>query len=469
MNKGNRLVSWLDERVQIVDMWDWAFAHLVPRRLNPLDLMGAATLFAFVNQAVTGILLAMYYNASATTAYSSIQNIMTNVPSGWIIRNLHYWGANAMVVLVAIHMLRGFYVGAYKRPRELTWITGCVLLLITILFAFTGYLLPWDQQSYWATVVGTAMATYAPFIGSYLQELARGGTFVTGVTLTRFYSVHMLVLPAALMAFLGAHLFMVLKRKMLVVEEAEKVPKAEHKTKLVPFWPYTALQGLLVVFAVGVVILLLALNANAPLVSPADPLNKDLYQPKPLWYFYSIYYILELPTHVPFLQPYDKMLDPIEIIGLPAVAGLILVLLPWIDRAKEVAAKARKGIVTVGLVVAAATVYLTYLGATAPLPGQVQNTGVVAKPSFSQNIQPILSAGCYVCHAGAHPSSGFNYATYQSLMSYGIVKKGDAADSILYKKLTGALQPRMPLGGQELPKNVIQTIANWINEGAPNN
>ncbi len=464
-----RMRAWLEDRVGIEGMTSDLMNHLVPRRLNPLDLLGEVTVFLFINQAVTGILLAMFYKASATTAYQSIQNLMHNVPLGWVIRDLHYWGANIMVVVVFVHMLRGFYVGGYKRPREVTWITGVVLLILTILFAFTGYLLPWDQQSYWATVVGTAMATYTPFIGNWLQLLARGGDYVTGTTLTRFYSVHMLVLPALMAAFIGVHIAMVTKKDQTVVEEAKHWSPEERRKKLVPFWPYTITQATIVILIAAAALFMIALNFRAPLLSPADPMNRDLYQPRPAWYFFSIYYILELPTRISFLQPIDKLLDPFLILGLPLVAFGLLFALPWLDRRPTRQPRDRKGFISAGAIVTAGIIIFTYLGATAPLPGQGGPAVAVAHPSYHADIVPILSANCYVCHAGAAPTSGFNFQTYKDIMALKIVDPGHASQSLMIQKLTGQVPPQMPLGGKPLPKATITTIANWINEGAPDN
>ncbi len=213
----NAVERWIDDRLHIMPVFDAFVLHPVPRPVHPLDYLGEATLFVFINQAVTGILLAMFYhpvaqgNAPGTPsdAYNSIQNIMHSVPAGSFIRSLHFWGNYFMVILVIMHMLRGFYVGAYKYPRELTWLTGVGLLGLVLGFAFTGYLLPWDQKAFWATAVGINIAETIPFIGNFLGLLARGGPLLTGVTLGRFYAIHMLVLPALLGLLIGAHILLV--------------------------------------------------------------------------------------------------------------------------------------------------------------------------------------------------------------------------------------------------------------------
>ena len=160
-------------------------------------------LFVAVNQAITGILLTIYYVPTPDHAYDSVQYITTQVTGGWLIRGLHHWGASVMVVLVVLHMLRVIIYGAYKYPREVTWLTGVVLLLLVIGFGFTGYLLPWDQKSYWATTVGTRIAGVVPFVGNWILRIMRGGDDLSAVTLARFFGAHVWVLPATLMLLVG--------------------------------------------------------------------------------------------------------------------------------------------------------------------------------------------------------------------------------------------------------------------------
>jgi len=205
-----RLGSWLDERLGWRRVWEAIFLRRVPK-VNWLYTLGSATLFVTVNQIVTGILLTIYYVPTPDQAYETVRYISTQVPAGWLIRGLHHWGASAMVVLTALHMLRVILHGAYKYPREVTWLTGVGLLLIVLGFGFTGYLLPWDQKAYWATTVGTRIAEVTPLVGRWILLLMRGGEELTGVTLARFYGVHVWALPATLMMLLLAHLYLVVR------------------------------------------------------------------------------------------------------------------------------------------------------------------------------------------------------------------------------------------------------------------
>jgi quinol-cytochrome oxidoreductase complex cytochrome b subunit len=205
-----RLGNWLDERVGWRQVWDAIFLRKIPK-VNWLFTLGSASLFVALNQGITGILLTIYYVPTPDHAYDSVQYITTQVPAGWLIRGLHHWGASAMVVLVVLHMLRVIYYGAYKFPREVTWFTGVILLIVVIGFGFTGYLLPWDQKAYWATTVGTLIAGTPPVIGETILRIVRGGDELSAITLARFFGVHVWVLPATLLLLLSIHMYLVIR------------------------------------------------------------------------------------------------------------------------------------------------------------------------------------------------------------------------------------------------------------------
>jgi quinol-cytochrome oxidoreductase complex cytochrome b subunit len=205
-----RLGNWIDERMGWRTVWDAIFLRKIPK-VNWFYTLGSASLFVALNQAITGILLTIYYVPTPDHAYDSVQFITTEVPAGWLIRGLHHWGASAMVVLVVLHMLRVIFYGAYKFPREITWMTGVVLLILVIGFGFTGYLLPWDQKAYWATTVGTRIAGTPPLIGDTILRIVRGGADLSAITLARFFGVHVWVLPAALILVLAIHLYLVIR------------------------------------------------------------------------------------------------------------------------------------------------------------------------------------------------------------------------------------------------------------------
>ncbi len=202
--------AWLDERLGLKTIYDTVLDRKVPK-VNWWFTLGSASLFLFLLQGITGIMLTVYYVPSPDHAYDSIQYIMTGVSFGWLIRGIHHWGASLMVLIVFFHMLRTYFFGAYKYPREFTWVTGVVLLLLTLGMGFTGYLLPWNQRAYWATTVATSIAGTVPFIGNFINMALRGGTDLSGVTLARFFSMHIWWFPALIAGLIGIHLYMVIR------------------------------------------------------------------------------------------------------------------------------------------------------------------------------------------------------------------------------------------------------------------
>jgi quinol-cytochrome oxidoreductase complex cytochrome b subunit len=210
MNMLTNIMNWLDERLGLRAIYKVTLDRKVPK-VNWWFTLGSASLFLFVMQAVTGIFLTVYYVPSPDHAYDSIQYIMTGVSYGWLIRGLHHWGASLMVIVVFIHMLRTFFYAAYKFPRELTWLTGVVLLIATLGMGFSGYLLPWNQRAYWATTVGTQVAGTAPLIGPLILKVLRGGTDLSAVTLARFFAVHIWFLPAVIGLMIGVHMYMIIR------------------------------------------------------------------------------------------------------------------------------------------------------------------------------------------------------------------------------------------------------------------
>jgi quinol-cytochrome oxidoreductase complex cytochrome b subunit len=206
----NTLFQWFDERLGLNDLYKATLDRPEPRG-NWWNTLGSASLFLFVMQGLTGIFLTVYYTPSPDHAYDSIQYIMTGVQFGWLIRGIHHWGASLMVMVVFIHMLRVFATASYKYPRELTWLIGVGLLLLTLGMGFTGYLLPWNQKAFWATTVGTAIAGSVPGVGEFILKALRGGADLNALTLSRFFSAHIWILPALLVALIGVHIFLIIR------------------------------------------------------------------------------------------------------------------------------------------------------------------------------------------------------------------------------------------------------------------
>ncbi|MDQ3849263.1 MAG: cytochrome b N-terminal domain-containing protein [Actinomycetota bacterium] len=206
---GVNVVDWVDERTSLSGAGRWLMFRKVPKGTNWFYTLGSATMFAFLSQAVTGVFLAMFYDPSPTRAYESVRFITNEAFLGEFVRGMHKWGSSVMVILVFLHMARTFVFGAYKYPRELNWVIGVVLLVLTIVMSFSGYLLPFDQRSYWATIVGVNITGTGPLVGPYLADFLRAGPEFEATTLTRFYSIHMLLVPGLIAALIAAHLYLV--------------------------------------------------------------------------------------------------------------------------------------------------------------------------------------------------------------------------------------------------------------------
>jgi quinol-cytochrome oxidoreductase complex cytochrome b subunit len=208
---GISAVDWVDERTSLSGGLRWLMFRKVPKGTNWFYTLGSATMFAFLSQAVTGVFLAMYYVPSVTDAYESTRHITNEVFLGEFVRGMHKWGSSMMVILIFLHMARVFFFGAYKYPREMNWVIGFVLLVLTFVMSLTGYLLPFDQRSYWATIVAANITASGPIVGPYLGDFLRGGAEFGATTLSRFYSIHMLLVPGLIAALIGAHIYLVTK------------------------------------------------------------------------------------------------------------------------------------------------------------------------------------------------------------------------------------------------------------------
>jgi menaquinol-cytochrome c reductase cytochrome b subunit len=208
---GTDVVGWLDERTGSSSFLTGLLYRKVPKGTNWFYTLGSATLFAFTFQVLTGVFLAMYYDPSPTQAYGSITHLTNDVWLGEFVRGMHKWGASVMIVCIFLHMARVFFFGAYKYPRELNWVIGVVLLILTLVMGLTGYLLPFDQRSYWATTVAANITGSGPIVGPYLADFLRAGPEIGATTLSRFYAIHMLFVPGLIFALIGAHLYLVVK------------------------------------------------------------------------------------------------------------------------------------------------------------------------------------------------------------------------------------------------------------------
>lgn len=345
----SRPAGWLEQRTGLGPLIGASLHVRIPMTARTYYFGGIA-LFLFGIQVVTGTLLALYYKPTPEAAYKSVQYITSDVSFGWLIRSLHHWAANLMILFVVLHLARVFVQAAYKFPREITWVVGCVLLMITIGFGFTGYLLPWDQRAYWATVVGTEIAGGVPVVGDVLLQLLRGGADVTGDTMSRFFGIHVLVLPLSLGAVLAGHLVLVHQLGLASPKRPEprvRTPEVEQEP-LRPFFPHYILDELVAWYVLLAVLVVLASVFPAGLEEQANPLQTP--HVKPEWYFLGVYQLLKLV--------------PIKVIGIliPIVAVGLLVVWPFLDRSPEVLARRRKLVVGGATLVMLGLVALTVWG-----------------------------------------------------------------------------------------------------------
>src|SRR5450759_3020107 len=319
-----KLQDWAKDRLGLDQLAYLAQKKEVPvHGLTVFYYLGGMALFLFTVQVATGILLLLYYRPSSAEAFESVQYIMADVPFGWLIRSIHSWGANLFVGVVVLHLISVFFLKAYRPPREATWITGAVLLFLTMGFGFSGYLLPWNTLSYFATKVGTDVPAQVPGIGPLLSRILRGGSDVTGATLSRFYGIHVAILPAVTTLILGAHLFLVQRHGMSVPPGVER----EGNRRAMPFFPNFLLRDMAGwLTAVG---LLAALAAFCPceLGSKADPFASAPAGIRPEWYFLAVFQALKyFPAKIAGI--------PGETLGILFIGLLaaVLVAIPFLDR-----------------------------------------------------------------------------------------------------------------------------------------
>jgi cytochrome b6 len=323
---GARVTAWLNERLPLSAVRDAALHKTVPtHRLSVFYYLGGMTLFFFLIQVGTGILLMLYYRPSAGEAFESVEFIMTTVPFGWLIRSIHSWSANLMVFFAFLHLATVYFMKAYRPPRELTWMTGVVLLFLTLGFGFSGYLLPWNEVAFFATRVGTDIARVVPVVGEYALRFLRGGDYVTGGTLSRFYGWHVAILPALTSVVLVAHLLFVQWQGMSVPPGEEARTDARRAIPFVPDFLLRDLFGWTLALAV-----LATLAALFPweLGEKANPYAPAPANIRPEWYFMFLFQTLKL---VPGGEVLGIEYEAVPIL-LSGVAALVLLLVPLLDR-----------------------------------------------------------------------------------------------------------------------------------------
>lgn len=398
------VLCWLDERLGFTDTLKPLIEHPVPPTGWDYTI-GSATLIAFTVQVVTGVALAFSYVPSPDHAYESLVFITNGAILGGVVRGIHFWGASAMVLLVCAHAAQVFLIGAFKFPREVNWLSGTLLLVFTFGMAFTGQLLRWNQDAYWAVVVGASQAARAPLIGDWLTGVLFAGQSVGGATLTRFYATHVFMIPAIIFALLGLHLFLVIRHGVseppvpgVAVDRRTYHQRYEELIHGigVPFWPDAGWKDVVFALAVGSIVLVLAIWLGPPALGvKADPtiIQAD---PRPDWYFLWYFALLAL------IPP---SIEDVFIIGFPLVLGLLFILLPFIAPFGERSPRRRPWAVGIVALFAVSIAALVSLGSASPwspnlgiltLPASV-SSGLT--PTARQGAQSFQQRGCINCHS----------------------------------------------------------------------
>jgi ubiquinol-cytochrome c reductase cytochrome b subunit len=397
-----RILAWIDDRSGLLTAARRALEHPVPPRTGWWYVFGSATLIAFILQVLTGIALATAYVPSSGQAYESLRFISEQQLLGRFLRGMHYFGASAMVLLIGIHVSRTYLMAAYKFPRELNWITGAVLLLLTLALAFTGQLLRWDQNAVWSVIVGAAQAGRMPVIGPDLARFILAGDTIGGATLSRFFAIHVFFIPAIVFAFIGLHLVLVLRHGISErPRDGTAVDRATYRERYsallhregVPFWPDAAWRDVVFGAAVVATIVVLALVVGPPqLDKPPDPSILEAY-PRPDWYFLWYFALLALaPQH----------LESLIIVLGPLVFGAVLLLLPIFNTGeRRVRRRPWAPLLVIFMWVTIVTFWIAGVRAdwspdfnAPPLPASF-----IANPAMAEGARLFHDKGCEFCHA----------------------------------------------------------------------
>jgi ubiquinol-cytochrome c reductase cytochrome b subunit len=398
-----RIWRWADDQLGFTEAILPIIQHPVPRGVNWWYVFGSATLAAFLVQVITGVALAFTYVPAPNSAYDTLQFISERAVLGNWIRGIPYFGASAMVILIGIHAIQVFLFGAHKWPRQFNWLSGVLLLGLTLGMAFTGQLLRWDQDGYWTVVVLASMVERVPLVGHWLTQLAVAGQTLGGATLTRFYATHVFLLPALIFALIGVHLYLVVRHGIsepptpgVPVDPATYRQRYHELLKRgEPFWPDAAWKDVVFALAVGAFVVLLAIVVGAPaLGQPADPTNIQA-DPHPDWYFLWLFALLALSP---------PALESLIILGFPVLLGVVLFLVPFLGATGERAPSRRPWAVggvslvvfTIGvLIVAGYAAPWSHAKDARALPADVTHslTGDAARGA-----QVFIDKGCIDCH-----------------------------------------------------------------------
>ncbi len=409
INAARGVFLWVDDRLHLSKLYESTAGHHVPQSSGSwFYVFGSATLLCFMIQLATGIMLAMVYVPSAAEAYTTLEYLTFNQYLGWFLRGVHFWGSNFMVGIMLLHMTQVFLFGAYKYPREITWITGVILMVLTLGLAFTGQVMRFDEDAYWGLGIGVAIMGRVPFIGEQLVNMMLGGPIIASDTLSRFFALHVFVLPGGVLAIVSIHLRMVLTKGineypqpgMLVRRETyDKEYAAILKKEGVPFFPKAISKDLVAASIVifGILACACFFGPKGP-TGPPDPVQIDTL-PRPDFYFLWIFAIAALMP---------DWMETVALLGGPVVIGIILFALPFFNGTGEKSWRRRPVAVLTVILTYVALGLLTYLGHTSPWSPEMDAWKADPTPKeFIEGRTPlelqgslvIQSMQCRNCHA----------------------------------------------------------------------
>jgi ubiquinol-cytochrome c reductase cytochrome b subunit len=479
------MLTWLDQRTGLVTFTKDFLTEDVPGGASYWYAFGSATVFAMILQIVTGIFLTFYYSPSAATAWESTKYIIEKVPAGHFVLSLHYWGASAMIAFMAMHLLQALLWGAYKKPRELQWVVGVILFILTLVLGLTGYLLPWDLNALLASKVAISIAGSAPIFGGAILAFLQDGASIGTLTINRFFGIHVWLTPAILTALVALHL-------MIFRWNGPAGPPIDEAPKLKPgrFWPDQMYMDTVVSFAMFAVIVLLSFVSPAPLDDKADP-NNTAFVPYPAWYFMALFALLNIVGGIqnPTLL---ELLDLVATIIVPGVLVLVLILLPFIDRNPSRRLTRRPWV----LGLTAATMFFAIAlsvigqvnvqtqqvlhGVAGASVAQAATGGAGTQPAPGGAVgaagAPVYAANCAGCHGAAGagqpgvfpPLAANPYVTGDPkqvihTLNYGLsgaIKVGSASYSGMMPAWKGNLTP------QQIADVITYIRGNWGNTGS---
>jgi ubiquinol-cytochrome c reductase cytochrome b subunit len=385
----SHVVRWINDRWPLKSLIGLGLEEEMPGGDSFVYIFGSSVLATFLLQVLTGLWQLFYFVPTINHGYDSLNYLRLEIPFGWLIHGLHYWGAAAMIILVGLHMSRVFIWGAYKHPRQLTWLLGVGLLICTLALGFTGPVLPWDQRGYWEVEVGTSMAGTVPYLGDLAKNLLRGGPILGQMTLSRFFVLHVAILPGIVFVLIMLHI-------IAFRQFGISGPWNQEKRNIIGrFWPDQVFKDTLVITFVFVILVGLAAYIHAPIVGPKNPMDTS-YIPKPEWYFLFLYQTL---------KAFPGRLEPIGTVGIPLFVTFLLVFLPFIDRNPERNPSRRPITMSGYLIFVAWVIILAFVGyfskpetASSQTPLPQTNSSIQISESAKKGAQLLRSMGCIGCH-----------------------------------------------------------------------